>query len=72
MGLQMHLHLHGRVISKHGRAKKVKFCNLNAERLVALTPSLERTVAGLRSKTFKPARAGPANVAPVMTSKWLA
>jgi hypothetical protein len=25
VGLQMHVHLHGRAISKHGRAKKVKF-----------------------------------------------
>jgi hypothetical protein len=59
-------------IPKHVRAKKAKFRNLNAEQLVALTRSLERTVAGLQSKTFKPARARPANVAPVMTSKWLA
>src|SRR5262249_53133153 len=52
--------------------KKAKFRNLHAEQLVAHTHSRERTVAGLRSKTFKPARARPANVAPVMTSKWLA
>ena len=49
MGLQMHLHLHGRMVSKHGRAKKkAKFRNLTTEQLVALARSLERTVAGLR------------------------
>ena len=50
MGLQMHLHLHGRMVAKHGPAKKkAKFRSLTAEQLVALTSSLERTIAGLQS-----------------------
>jgi hypothetical protein len=52
LGLQMHLHLHAKMVSKHGHAnKKVEVRTLSAEQLAALARSLERTVAGLRPST---------------------
>jgi hypothetical protein len=49
IGLQMHLHLHARMIARHGHTnKKAEFRKLTAAQMVTLARSLEHTIAALR------------------------
>jgi hypothetical protein len=49
MGMQLHLHVHAKMIAKHGRTKKkAEFSKLSAEQMVALARSLERTIGRLQ------------------------
>ena len=54
LGLYMHLHLHARLVSKHGGArKKVAGRQISAEQLAAIAKSLLALVSGLEPKAAR-------------------
>src|SRR5262245_45776556 len=54
LGLQMHVHLHAKMISSYGRSEtKVKYRSLSREQMMAVACSLERTVHRLEPNKRK-------------------